>query len=132
MTPNQSDLRDRSWLSPIIHLSSNWVSLTGVVIVTTATVFWLFLLPVTLRGTTDSPYVGILAFLVLPAPFFAGLILIPLGSGSSASARGGPASIRPNSRRSRGTTRICAAWSISCSSLPWSTWRLPARSVTAR
>ena len=79
MTPNQSDLRDRSWLSPIIHLSSNWVSLTGVVIVTTATVFWLFLLPVTLRGTTDSPYVGILAFLVLPAPFFAGLILIPLG-----------------------------------------------------
>ena len=79
MTPNQSDLRDRSWLSPIIHLSSNWVSLTGVVIVTTATVFWLFLLPVTLRGTTESPYVGILAFLVLPAPFFAGLILVPLG-----------------------------------------------------
>jgi hypothetical protein len=79
MTPNQSDRRDRSWLSPIIHLSSNWVSLAGVVIVTTATVFWLFLLPVTLRGTTESPYVGILAFLVLPAPFFAGLILIPLG-----------------------------------------------------
>ena len=79
MTPDQSDRRDRNWLSPIIHLSSNWVSLAGVVIVTTATVFWLFLLPVTLRGTTESPYVGILAFLVLPAPFFAGLILIPLG-----------------------------------------------------
>jgi hypothetical protein len=79
MTPNQSDRRDRNWLSPIIHLSSNWVSLAGVVIVTTAAVFWLFLLPVTLRGTTQSPYVGILAFLVLPAPFFAGLILIPLG-----------------------------------------------------
>jgi nitrate/TMAO reductase-like tetraheme cytochrome c subunit len=79
MTPNQPDRLDRNWLSPIIHLSSNWVSLTGVVIVTTATVFWLFLLPTTLRGTTESPYVGILAFLVLPAPFFAGLILIPLG-----------------------------------------------------
>jgi nitrate/TMAO reductase-like tetraheme cytochrome c subunit len=79
MTPNQSDRRDGSWLSPIIHLSSNWVSLAGVVIVTTATVFWLFLLPTTLRGTTESPYVGILAFLILPAPFFAGLILIPLG-----------------------------------------------------
>ena len=78
MTPNQSDRRDRNWLSPIIHLSSNWVSQVGVVIVTSATVFWLFLLPVTLRGTTESPYVGILAFLVLPAPFFAGLILIPL------------------------------------------------------
>jgi nitrate/TMAO reductase-like tetraheme cytochrome c subunit len=79
MTPNQSDRRDGSWLSPIIHLSSNWVSLTGVVLVTTATVFWLFLLPTTLRGTAQSPYIGILAFLVLPAPFFAGLILIPLG-----------------------------------------------------
>jgi nitrate/TMAO reductase-like tetraheme cytochrome c subunit len=79
MTPNQSDRRDGSWLSPIVHLSSNWVSLAGVVIVTTATVFWLFLLPTTLRGTTESPYVGILAFLILPAPFFAGLILIPLG-----------------------------------------------------
>jgi hypothetical protein len=79
MTPNPSDRRGPSWLSPIIHLSSNWVSLAGVVIVTTATVFWLFLLPVTLRGTTESPYVGILAFLVLPAPFFAGLILVPLG-----------------------------------------------------
>jgi hypothetical protein len=79
MTPNQSNLRDRRWLSPIIHLSSNWVSLAGVVIVTTATVFWLFLLPVTLRGTTQSPYIGILAFLVLPMPFFAGLVLIPLG-----------------------------------------------------
>jgi len=95
MTPNPSDRRGPSWLSPIIHLSSNWVSLAGVVIVTTATVFWLFLLPVTLRGTTESPYVGILAFLVLPAPFFAGLILVPLEYGSSASARGGPASIRP-------------------------------------
>ncbi len=79
MTPNQSDRRDRNWLSPIIHLSSNWVSLAGVVLVTTATVFWLFLLPTTLQGTTESPYIGILAFLVLPTPFFAGLILIPLG-----------------------------------------------------
>jgi hypothetical protein len=66
-------------LSPLIHLSNNWISLTGVVLVTTATIFWLFLLPVTLRGETENPYMGILAFLVLPAPFFAGLILIPLG-----------------------------------------------------
>jgi nitrate/TMAO reductase-like tetraheme cytochrome c subunit len=60
-------------------LSNNWISLAGVVIVTTATVFWLFLLPITLRGETENPYVGILAFLALPAPFFLGLILIPLG-----------------------------------------------------
>jgi nitrate/TMAO reductase-like tetraheme cytochrome c subunit len=55
------------------------VSLAGVVIVTTAVVFWLFLLPVTLKGEATSPYIGILVFLGLPAPFFAGLIMIPLG-----------------------------------------------------
>jgi hypothetical protein len=66
-------------LSPVIYLSNNWLSLAGVVIVTTATVFWLFLLPITLRGQTENPYVGILAFLALPAPFFAGLLMIPLG-----------------------------------------------------
>jgi hypothetical protein len=67
------------WLSPVIHLSSNWISLAGVILVTTATVFWLFLLPTTLRGEVQNPYMGILAFLVLPGPFFAGLVLIPLG-----------------------------------------------------
>src|SRR3974377_464828 len=78
MHPN-SETRNRGWLSPFIYLSDNWISLAGVVIVTTATVFWLFLLPVTLKGEASSPYIGILAFLALPAPFFLGLILIPLG-----------------------------------------------------
>ena len=69
----------RGWLSPLIHLSNNWISLAGVIVVTTATIFWLFLLPVTLKGETTSPYIGILVFLGLPGPFFAGLIMIPLG-----------------------------------------------------
>src|SRR5579871_6211684 len=71
----------RHWpaLSPLVHLSNNWLSLTGVVVVTTATVFWLFLLPTTLRGGVHNPYNGILAFLLLPALFFLGLVLIPLG-----------------------------------------------------
>ena len=79
MTPNTLNFRGRNWLSPLIHLSNNWISLTGVVLVTTATVFWLFLLPTTLQGDAKSPYIGILAFLTLPVPFFAGLVLIPLG-----------------------------------------------------
>ena len=66
-------------MSPLVHLSNNWISLAGVVLVTSTTIFWLFLLPVTLRGATHNPYVGILSFLVLPGPFFAGLLLIPLG-----------------------------------------------------
>jgi nitrate/TMAO reductase-like tetraheme cytochrome c subunit len=79
MTPNQPNRPLGGWLSPLIHLSSNWISLTGVILVTTATVFWLFLLPITLRGGADNPYMGILAYLILPGPFFAGLALIPLG-----------------------------------------------------
>src|SRR5215469_3793600 len=78
MTPQPKPVPG-GWLSPIVHLANNWLSLAGVVIVTTATVFWLFLLPITLRGETENPYVGILAFLTIPAPFFGGLMLIPLG-----------------------------------------------------
>ena len=68
-----------SRLAPLIYLSNNWISLTGVVILTTATVIWLFLLPFTLRGEITHPYIGILVFLLLPAFFILGLILIPAG-----------------------------------------------------
>jgi nitrate/TMAO reductase-like tetraheme cytochrome c subunit len=79
MTPNNLSKGGRSWLSPLIHLSNNWISLVGVVLVTTTTVLWLFLLPVTLKGETENPYLGMLAFLTIPGPFFGGLILVPLG-----------------------------------------------------
>ena len=79
MMPNDTPRARRSWLTPLVYLSNNWISLLGVVLVTTATVFWLFLLPTTLGGETTNPYIGILAFLALPAPFFAGLVMIPLG-----------------------------------------------------
>jgi hypothetical protein len=78
MTPTNPNER-RGWLSPLIHLSNNWISLAGVVLVTTCTVFWLFLLPTTLKGEVDNPYIGILVFLVIPAPFILGLLMIPLG-----------------------------------------------------
>jgi hypothetical protein len=73
-----------SWFSkdriaPLVYLANNWISLIGVVIVTTATVFWLFLLPTTLRGEVAHPYIGLLIFLLLPAVFILGLILIPVG-----------------------------------------------------
>jgi hypothetical protein len=74
-----SGLGGRGWLLPLVYLSSNWVSLLGVAAVTTATVFWLFLLPTTLGGHAENPYLGILAFLGLPLLFSAGLVLIPLG-----------------------------------------------------
>jgi hypothetical protein len=69
----------RGWLAPVVYLSNNWISQLGVVIVTSATVLWLVMLPSTLRGEVANPYVGILMYLTLPAIFIGGLILIPLG-----------------------------------------------------
>ena len=76
-TPAHS--RFYQWLSPIVFLSSNPISLTGVVLVTTATVLWVFLLPTLLAHETANPYLGIPAFLILPAVFVLGLVLIPIG-----------------------------------------------------
>ena len=72
-------VRWRGPLSPLVHLANNWISLLGVVIVTSAAVFWLFLLPTTIKAEASSPYIGILSYMGLPTVFFLGLFLIPLG-----------------------------------------------------
>src|ERR1051326_7828463 len=69
----------RDHLAPLVYFTNNWISLAGVVIVTTATVFWLFLLPFMLWGQITHPYIGLLVFLLLPAAFIGGFILIPIG-----------------------------------------------------
>ena len=38
-----------------------------------------FCCPSRCTGDTENPYLGILAFLTIPGPFFGGLVLIPLG-----------------------------------------------------
>ncbi len=78
MTPSPNS-RVQQWLSPLLFLSNNWISLAGVVIVTTATILWIFLLPTTLRGHASNPYMGLLTYMALPGAFFVGLALIPLG-----------------------------------------------------
>jgi hypothetical protein len=60
-------------------LTQHWLSLLGVALIATALVSWLFVLPQQIRGHADNPYVGIVVFLVLPAVFFTGLLLIPVG-----------------------------------------------------
>ncbi len=69
----------KEWLAPVVYLANNWISLVGVVLVTTGGILWLFLLPATFRTHSQDPYAGILQFMVLPAVFFAGLGLIPVG-----------------------------------------------------
>jgi len=61
-------------------LTSHWLSLIGVSLVTTAGISWLFVLPQQIRGQVDNPYVGIIVYLILPIVFFIGLALIPIGA----------------------------------------------------
>jgi hypothetical protein len=63
----------------LILLTSHWISMLGVALVTLAGFTWLFVLPSSIHGHVDNPYVGILIFLVIPAVFFLGLVLIPIG-----------------------------------------------------
>ena len=60
-------------------LTQHWLSLLGVALLATALISWLFVLPQQVRGHVDNPYVGIVVFLVLPAIFFTGLALVPIG-----------------------------------------------------
>jgi nitrate/TMAO reductase-like tetraheme cytochrome c subunit len=76
---NLPETRFFKWLSPLVHLSSNTLSRIGVVLVTAAGVFWIWLLPTIIRGDIRHPYMGLLTFMALPAVFFTGLILIPAG-----------------------------------------------------
>jgi hypothetical protein len=60
-------------------LTSHWLSFVGAALATTAICSWLFALPVQLRGHTSNPYIGILAFIIIPVVLAAGLILIAAG-----------------------------------------------------
>jgi len=73
--PNTGRLR---WLSPLVYLSSNFISLAGVVLATAGGVSWFFLLPALSQSTNQNPYLGIL-WLADLGVLIAGLALIPLG-----------------------------------------------------
>lgn len=60
-------------------LTQHWLSLLGVALLTTALLSWLFVLPLEMRGHVSNPYIGIIIFLILPAIFFLGLVLVPIG-----------------------------------------------------
>ncbi len=63
----------------IVLLTSHWISMAGVTLVTLAGFSWLFVLPANLRGNVGNPYIGLLVFIAIPVVFFAGLALIPIG-----------------------------------------------------
>jgi NapC/NirT cytochrome c family, N-terminal region len=63
----------------LLVLTSHWLSMVGVALVTLAGFSWLFALPADIRGHVGNPYIGLLVFIAIPAVFFAGLVLIAIG-----------------------------------------------------
>src|SRR5580700_4733582 len=72
-------MSDRPHRPILVVLTSHWLSMVGVTLVTLAGFSWLFLLPSSLRGRPENPYIGLLTAIAIPAVFFTGLILIPIG-----------------------------------------------------
>src|SRR5580693_1153139 len=72
-------MSDRPHRPILVVLTSHWLSMVGVTLVTLAGFSWLFLLPSTLRGRPENPYLGLLTAIAIPAVFFTGLVLIPIG-----------------------------------------------------
>lgn len=62
-----------------IALTRNAVSLIGAAIATASGILIVTLFVMELFGYRGSPYIGILAYVILPAIFVAGLVLIPIG-----------------------------------------------------
>jgi hypothetical protein len=60
-------------------LTQHWLSLLGLALLATALISWFPVLPRQVRGHVGNPYVNISVFLVLPALFFTGLALVPIG-----------------------------------------------------
>src|SRR5258705_5379824 len=63
-----------------IRLIRSPVSVFGMVLTTISAVLFLVVFLADLFGLHTNPYVGIVFFLVLPAIFLLGLVLIPLGA----------------------------------------------------
>ena len=68
------------WVRPALYFGNNPISLAGGAITTASGVTMIAYWLVELFGRfNDNPYVGIIFFLLLPAVFVGGLLLIPLG-----------------------------------------------------
>ncbi|MBY0505874.1 MAG: NapC/NirT family cytochrome c [Bryobacteraceae bacterium] len=65
----------RRWILPLVYFTDNWLSRIGLFLLLSATVLWIFLT----GASAASGYLGILQFVALPATFFLGLVLVPLG-----------------------------------------------------
>jgi len=63
----------------LAHITHNVLGMVGAVLTTVAAMLFLTLFALDLVGYHGGPYIGILAFLIIPGFFVLGLALIPLG-----------------------------------------------------
>ena len=71
--------RLRDVLRPIVYLSNNPISRTGVVLTTSSAITLVLAYLFQLFGIVYNPYAGMIVFLLLPGVFVLGLLLIPIG-----------------------------------------------------
>ncbi|HYN23170.1 MAG TPA: NapC/NirT family cytochrome c [Thermoanaerobaculia bacterium] len=90
-----------------IALTRNAISLVGSAIVTASAILIITLFLLESFGLRGSPYIGILAYLILPAIFVLGLLLIPIGIWRQR-RRGAPPSTFPVLDFNEGRTRTRA------------------------
>lgn len=68
------------WLGAVMLLfGRNWITMFGAILTTASAVLIIAFLLLGLIGHAATPYLGIMAFLVLPGIFVFGLAIIPLG-----------------------------------------------------
>ncbi|HLV01056.1 MAG TPA: NapC/NirT family cytochrome c, partial [Acidobacteriota bacterium] len=71
----------RKLLVPLLRLfSRNWITLFGASLTTVSALVIIAFLILGVMGYADSPYIALMAFLILPGIFVFGLLLIPLGA----------------------------------------------------
>jgi len=64
----------------LLLVRSNWISATGAIVTTVAfMLFFTTFVYLSLHGGSHGPYMGLFAFIALPAAFIGGLALIPVG-----------------------------------------------------
>lgn len=73
--------RRTKWLWALVRLfGRNWVTLLGASLTTVSALLIIAFVILGVLGIYDTPYIGIMAFLVLPGVFVFGLLLIPVGA----------------------------------------------------
>ena len=69
------------WIESYFRLfGRHWITRLGAILATVSALMMVVLATIQILGWVEGPYVGLVAFLILPGFFVAGLALIPLGS----------------------------------------------------